>query len=469
MSSTITVFTIIFSVILGNFLCADVNNRNIQQNAWHSVNTSIYDYNAQVWPALGSRKNQQNVQTSTKIPQWIRPNNGPNWVRNTPSPQNSKNSPQHSNIPSKNSITPVENSNIKPQLNSNINPPRNSNTRPTDYNTMFLNNERSPNRNMGSTNSRSNSDNVQSTQKRTNGNFAGGNSIIFSGSAITNTEGNKGKKQETGSSQTDDIDDNELRQFSEDLLNKDSNNAAQYVNVNLQGITTSRSTADQAPLPLLSINKAAYSIPSISKLLLLYNNYIVESNQNEVYTAQEKNEENDLLDIILQTPVMQYTRNFLIGKGKIGRDPKEFKDLLRRIWFNMYSRGGGKIGSSGFEHVFLTELKNNQVSGLHNWIYFNEEEQKNNANYLGYMKKIDLSGKGAILKFHFTFQGVDKPVGSMFIGTSPELEIALYSTCFILRPDKICPLKMNGNRFIIRTYTYRYRGKNMIGSAFPEI
>lgn len=66
--------------------------------------------------------------------------------------------------------------------------------------------------------------------------------------------------------------------------------------------------------------------------------------------------------------------------------------MLRLIWFNMYSRGQGKIGSSGFEHVFLGELKNNQVSGLHNWVYFGEEEKKHEINYLGYMKKIDLGG-----------------------------------------------------------------------------
>lgn len=66
---------------------------------------------------------------------------------------------------------------------------------------------------------------------------------------------------------------------------------------------------------LLNIDQAAYSIPSISKLIQLYNNYILETNQNEVYTAQEKSEENDLLDTILPTPVMQYARNFLIEKG----------------------------------------------------------------------------------------------------------------------------------------------------------
>lgn len=62
----------------------------------------------------------------------------------------------------------------------------------------------------------------------------------------------------------------------------------------------------------------------------------------------------------------------------------------------MYSRGGGRISSSGFEHVFLTEIKNREVSGLHNWLYFNDQESKNQANYLGYMKSLDL---GDVSKF----------------------------------------------------------------------
>jgi hypothetical protein len=68
---------------------------------------------------------------------------------------------------------------------------------------------------------------------------------------------------------------------------------------------------------LLSIDKEAFKISSIGKLLNLHDNYVVESNVNEHYTPQEKNEENNLLDDILNTSIMQHTRNFLIEKGNI--------------------------------------------------------------------------------------------------------------------------------------------------------
>ena len=76
----------------------------------------------------------------------------------------------------------------------------------------------------------------------------------------------------------------------------------------------------------------------------------------------------------------------------MSRDPKVQKDLLKLIWFTMYSRGGGKVGSSAFEHVFLGELKRGEISGLHNWIFFANEEGQKNADYLGYIRKLELGG-----------------------------------------------------------------------------
>lgn len=73
------------------------------------------------------------------------------------------------------------------------------------------------------------------------------------------------------------------------------------------------------------------------------------------------------------------------------------------------------------------------------------------------------------MKVRFTHNGHNKPVNTLFIGTSPELELALYTVCFQLRPDRTCSVSLRNNRFGIVTYSWRYRGKNLIGSAFPEI
>lgn len=77
--------------------------------------------------------------------------------------------------------------------------------------------------------------------------------------------------------------------------------------------------------------------------------------------------------------------------------------------------------------------------------------------------------KGQIAKVRFSLNKIEKPVNSLFIGTSPELELALYTLCFELRADQECRLAYGGKDFNIVTHTYKYRGKNLIGSAYPEI
>ncbi|XP_038208200.1 poly(U)-specific endoribonuclease homolog [Zerene cesonia] len=281
-------------------------------------------------------------------------------------------------------------------------------------------------------------------------------------SAILNNNNNNKQGSTT-------ISDAELQVVSEELLKKDVNNAAKYVTINYQEKTTSQEKQDKASSPLLTISPEAWNIPTIQKFVPLLDNYERDTLVNEYVTAQERNEENAFMDAIMSTSVIRYLMNFLKEKGQVSQDPRQQRDFLKQLWFGLYSRGMGKISSSGFEHVFVSELKNDQILGLHNWIYFSKEEAANRANYLGYLKYINLGDKGTIMKIHFDQQGVIKPVGAMFIGTSPELEIALYTLCYVTRVENDCKLKLANNDVNIVTYKFRYRSKNYIGSAYPQI
>lgn len=69
---------------------------------------------------------------------------------------------------------------------------------------------------------------------------------------------------------------------------------------------------------------------------------------------------------------------------------------MNRIWFTVYSRGQRKLGSSAFEHIFLGEIKREEISGLHNWLFFSNEEEKKRLNYLGWMRVVDFGGVSII-------------------------------------------------------------------------
>lgn len=263
--------------------------------------------------------------------------------------------------------------------------------------------------------------------------------------------------------------DEELAALSEQLFSKENTALTKHVRPNYQRQTLSSSTVDDAPEPFLSIDEnQVYAISTIEKMRALFNNYELDTQVNEHVTAMEKKEENDFVDALLATGVMRTAMLFLQKKGVVTADPKTHHDLLKTIWFALYSRGNGKIGSSGFEHVFLNEISNGTMIGLHNWVYLYEQEKAGVLDYQGYIKKMDLGNKGEIAKVRLTFNKLHKPSNSLFVATSPELEMALYTVCFQMRPDTECPLAINGKKFTVKTFTFRYRGKNLIGGAWPN-
>ena len=124
--------------------------------------------------------------------------------------------------------------------------------------------------------------------------------------------------------------------------------------------------------------------------------------------------------------------------------------LLRR-----YSRKPhGPLDSSGFEHVFVGEVKNGQVIGCHNWIQIYNEERKGKLNYRCKQQCICYTCRHIIsqlifgrrghyaphgratnsmhaLTVMFDWLGVSKTIGGNLIGTSPEFEVALFTMAFL--------------------------------------
>ncbi|XP_063591427.1 endoribonuclease CG2145-like [Penaeus indicus] len=144
------------------------------------------------------------------------------------------------------------------------------------------------------------------------------------------------------------------------------------------------------------------------------------------------------------------------------------KDRLDELWFTLYTRKN-ILSSSGFEHVFAGEMRGQKVLGLHNWVYFLHKEREGDINYMRWLNFIDLGDKGEIVKVAYKWMGKMKKAGSMFVGTSPELDLAVYTLCILTRPNRGCPVQMNGHKFNIQTWIQKSDGKELVGAAFPAI
>lgn len=72
----------------------------------------------------------------------------------------------------------------------------------------------------------------------------------------------------------------------------------------------------------------------------------------------------------------------------------------------------------------------------------------------------------AIVKINIELFGIVKPNATMLFGTSPELEMALYTICFYARPNDICPVSLGGIVFHLYTHNFHYFGKDLIDLGF---
>lgn len=186
---------------------------------------------------------------------WVRPDNSPTWMRNTPTSSKNVASNANTNFLNNERGGIPNGPNQRPNSNK---PSQMSQGGSTSVQLMNQNglNQR-PNTNIPSQSQVMTSShpvgggggkNPNSNNNNNNNNMRG---TVSTGSMTGNSNTmNQNTNKGSNNKKTDgEVEDYELREFSEELLLKDSNNAARLVTVNLQGMTTSRSTRDEAPLP----------------------------------------------------------------------------------------------------------------------------------------------------------------------------------------------------------------------------
>ncbi|KAF4805657.1 hypothetical protein TURU_000228 [Turdus rufiventris] len=70
-----------------------------------------------------------------------------------------------------------------------------------------------------------------------------------------------------------------------------------------------------------------------------------------------------------------------------------------------------------------------------------------------------------VLSLQFRWDGHSKPRGSLLVGSSPEFDLAVFTLCFLARPDRQCHLSLGGQAATIQTYTWDKQ--RLVASAYP--
>ncbi len=215
--------------------------------------------------------------------------------------------------------------------------------------------------------------------------------------------------------------------------------------INVQGGKKPYWKEDTATDPLFqSVDSEVWQRPTYKAFHTLLDNYSSEIGASESVSGAESREALAFLDAICQTAPMQFCHYYCRAKDpdRIPEDLAEFKTLLNKIWFELYRRGDtNEKDSSGFEHVFLGEVRDGEVTGFHNWIQFYFEEKKGELDYRGYLKPkskndAESNGNDHLLTLQFHWKGVEKFAGTFFVGVSPEFEMALYTMCFLIGEEE---------------------------------
>ncbi|CDW56808.1 XendoU domain containing protein [Trichuris trichiura] len=214
------------------------------------------------------------------------------------------------------------------------------------------------------------------------------------------------------------------------------------------------------------VSKSYKSKPTVKAFLQLMNMFEPQIGAPERTGKLKAARINNFIDMVVKTKVMNLLKKFLQRfELLITESEDDFKEWLKNLWFAEYARRRKVIDSSAFEHVFVGEMEKGLVSGLHNWIRYGTLEASGHANYTGYTGKMS----AAMATIGFTWNNKVKSTSSMFLGSSPEFDMAVATICSLLRPGrKKCKLVYKGCGIRFTSGHLERNGTRYLSTSFPE-
>ncbi|XP_076821708.1 uridylate-specific endoribonuclease A-like [Clavelina lepadiformis] len=197
----------------------------------------------------------------------------------------------------------------------------------------------------------------------------------------------------------------------------------------------------------------------------LLNNYNRNTGRQEIMTNQKKKQISQFLDTFINGPVGSRLFNFLKLKGKVSCRGN-FKNALYNKWFALYSRSRNVLDSSGFEHVFVGEVKStrNEVIGFHNWVQYYLQENGGRIQFVNHLRQSLRSLHSLKFKWHNAL----KRCSGFAVGVSPAYDLAIFTLCHIAKPGNKCTVSYPNNNGIFKetdVQTYTWENTPHIASA----
>lgn len=226
----------------------------------------------------------------------------------------------------------------------------------------------------------------------------------------------------------------------------------------------------ESPGPFVTeISDSVWERPTFAALRNLLDNYTAETGIPERVEAEERMEEKVFVEAVCSTPCMQFAQQWLASYAAseddrmMLADMAAFRQAVQELWFGLYARDADR-DSCGFEHVFCGELDDGRVKGLHNFTQVVVEEQRGNLTFRGCLGDEVGEESSQVATIRFDWLGYTKRASSMFVGVSPEFEVALY-TMWWFANNLDDPVEMGP--YTVRVKMYDMDGR--LAAAFPEV